>query len=285
MDNWSYDAGVTGGAIAPNTGRWTELLGSGSSSDIQYFSQHGYGGGGANVAPFAMVARARSLSTDGTYNQTVRYATGIEDLGVAPSTPLLSATINFDLMPGITVRQSDTAQDMVFNDVPAWSVSFGGTDPAPGATLGFTDHHNTSGFPVDFFHMNGNTYQSQPFAFTRRFDRVTVDLDFVTDTFDVSITKDFNTSTTDFDPGNSPIAMVTGAPFTTPISQLDAIYFRAHHDPGNGSDPAGLEKTFIDNFYIQVEAMPEPSSAAALLAIGAAMLLRRPRRQRRPTST
>src|SRR5687767_924354 len=52
-DVWSYDAGVTGGPIAPNTGRWTELLGSGVVGDVQYFSQHGYGGGGAATPPFA----------------------------------------------------------------------------------------------------------------------------------------------------------------------------------------------------------------------------------------
>src|SRR5256885_1326835 len=97
-DVWSYDAGQTGAIYTPpfyNTGRWVELSGSSQAgTDSQYLSQHGYGSGGAAVAPFALAVRAQSLSTDGTYNQHVRYAVGADDTGFSPLTPLISAKVD-----------------------------------------------------------------------------------------------------------------------------------------------------------------------------------------------
>src|SRR5438094_7528828 len=89
-DVWMYDAGQTGAPFTPpfyNTGRWAELFGSGNAAgDSQYMSQHGFGSSGANVAPFALAVRCLSPSTDGSYNQQLRYSIGADDTGVAPST-------------------------------------------------------------------------------------------------------------------------------------------------------------------------------------------------------
>ena len=106
-DVWSYDAGQTGANFAPaqyNTGRWQELFGSGNAGgDAQYISQHGVGSGGANAAPFALAVRSIAPSTDGSFDMAVRYALGVDDLGVSPTSPLQSATIAFDICRGLTV--------------------------------------------------------------------------------------------------------------------------------------------------------------------------------------
>ena len=129
-DAWSYDAGQTGVSFLPaqyNTGRWQELFGSGgANSDSQYVSQHGAGSGGPFAAPFALAVRSISPSTDGSYDMTVKYDLGVDDLGVSPTTTPQSATIAFDICPGKTWIDQ-TGFDTVFNDVPAFSLSVGGT--------------------------------------------------------------------------------------------------------------------------------------------------------------
>ena len=87
-----------------NTGRWTELFGSSFLGDSQYVSQHGVGGGGALGAPFALAVRSISPSVDGSFDMTVQYEVGADDLGFAPTIPLGSATIDFDICPGLNDR-------------------------------------------------------------------------------------------------------------------------------------------------------------------------------------
>lgn len=280
-DVWSYDAGASGATFLPaqyNTGRFTELYGSSNAgTDSQYISRHGYIGG-ANTAPFALAVRNRSLSPDGSYDMTVQYDVGADDLGVAPTTPLNSATVTFDICPGLTFLGSGGSLDSVFNDVPAFSLSFGGTDASPGVTVGFTDHDPGNANRAAFFHDDGATFNSQAVGWTGRFDRLTVDFDFVAQTFDVSFTPDSNFATTAFDPGSAPVSLVSGASMTSGVNTLEQMFFRTHTDPSIGVPGfiAGLEKSYLDNFQFNVKPVPEPSSVA-LLATGAAIGLRRRR--------
>lgn len=287
MDVWSYDAGQTGGPIAPNTGRWQELYGSGNAGgDSQYVSQHGYGVGGANLPPSALAVRTLTPSPDGSYDQTLRYTTGADDLGVSPATTLISATVSFDLCPGITTNPN-VGPDPIFNNVPAFTLSFGGTNAASGITIGFTDSDPANSYRTHFIHYNGGTYVSQPFNWSGHFDHVDVVMDLVAGTYDVSLTPDFNGATPEWDPGAIPQVMATGALVSNAFNQLDSMYFRTHTDPGNGVLTAGLEKSFLDNFSFSVQYVPEPSGALALIAgAGAAIVFRRPRcRRRGATST
>ena len=281
-DVWSYDAGQTGAVFTPpfyNTGRWQELFGSGNTlGDAQYLSQYGFGSGGAGVAPFALAVRAIAPSTDGSYNMQVRYATGADDLGISPATALLSSAVDFDICPGMTVRQSNNFPDNTFNNVPAFSLSFGGTNAAPGVTVGFTDHDPANN-KTNLLHYNGGTYVSQPFAWSGRFDHMTVQMNYVTGTFDVLVTTDANPLTAQFDPGNIPVLMVAGASFTNSTNLLDSMFFRTHTDPSDGTTIAGLEKSFLDNFRFTVTAVPEPAlGGLAALLVGAVTCTRARRR-------
>jgi len=285
QDVWSYDAGQTGASFIPsqyNTGRWVELTGSSNAgADAQYISQHGYGSGGANVAPFALAVRAIAPSTDGSFDMTVRYGVGVDDLGISPSTPLQSATIGFDICPGGTVIPG-SGFDTVFNDVPAFSLSFGGTDAAPGATIGFSDHDPGNANRARLTYIDGSTYNSQAVNWTSgRFDHLEIALDMINQTYDLTWTKDANLATKEFDAGNTPTVIASGASFTNGFSMLDFLYFRTHTDPSNGQVQAGLEKSFLDNFEFSVraETVPEPSSLllSAMAFCGGGMLVRRRR--------
>lgn len=286
-DVWSYDAGQTGALFVPsqyNTGRWVELAGSGNASgDAQYISQHGFISS-ANAPPYALAVRAISPSTDGTYDMSVRYELGVDDLGIAPSTALQSASIGFDICPGRTVIPN-TGFDTVFNDVPAFTLGFGGTNAAPGAMIGFSDHDPGNASLAEMVYFDGSTYNSQPVAWSPgRFDHIDVELDFVNQTFDLLWTKDANLSTKEFDAGNTPITIASGASFTSSISMLDYLYFRTYTDPGNGMVQAGLDKSFLDNFEFRVTAatVPEPSSIllSAMGFCGIGLLARRRKARR-----
>src|SRR5262249_49963001 len=164
------------------------------------------------------------------------------------------------ICPGLTIV-SGGGPDTVFNNTPAFSLSFGGTNTAPGATIGFTDHDPPNSNKTRFFYNNGSTTITQLMNWTGRFDHVSILLDMVANTYDVSVTADSNLSTADFDPGNLPTIVVTGASMTNPFSLLDNMYFRTITDPSNGSQIAGLEKSFLDNFSFAV-VVPEPSAIA-----------------------
>jgi PEP-CTERM motif len=275
-DVWSYDAGASGATFLPaqyNTGRFTELFGSSNAGgDSQYISRHGFVGG-ANTAPFALAIRNRTQSPDGSYDMTVQYDVGSDDLGIAPNTALQSASVTFDICPGRTFVGSGSSLDSVFNDVPAFSLSFGGTDASPGATVGFSDHDPSNLNKARFFYDDGAAYTSQAVGWTGRFDQLTIDFNFVAQTFDVSFTPDANLSTTAFDPGSPSVMLVTGAAMTSAVNTLEQMYFRTHTDPGIGVPgfEAGLEKSFVDNFRFTVKPVPEPASLA-LFSLGAAVL-------------
>ncbi len=277
-DVWSYDAGATGATFTPiqyNTGRFHELVGSSAvNTDAQYVSRHGYGGGGANSAPFAMAVRSIAPAGAPNYDMTVEYDVGIDDLGVAPTTPLASAVVAFDICPGVTWDPLAVGFDTVFNDVPAFSLSIGGTDAAPGATIGFSDSDPGNAFDTKFTHIDGTSYNSTAVPWSGHFDNVIVDFNFVSQTYDLYWTRDFNLATIEFDAGNTPVLIASGASLTTPINTLEQMYFRAHTDPGNGVATAGLEKSFLDNFQFAVQPVPEPASLT-LLAVGGLIALRR----------
>ena len=281
-DVWSYDAGQTGGPFLIsqyNTGRFQELFGSGSTSDAQYVSQHGIGSGGANMPPYALAVRADTASPDGSYDMTVKYDTGADDLGFAPTTLLSSATIDFDLCPGITQRSNSI--DPIFNDVPVFSLSFGGTSTALGATMGFTDHDSSNSNLTKIYYNDGNVFNSQSVAWSGgRFDHIQIDLDYVNQTFDLYWTKDANLTTKAFDAGNTPQLIVAGANMTSTISTIDAMYFQTHTDPSDGSELAHLSKSFLDNFEFAVKAVPEPATAHLVL-VGLGMLWATAARRRR----
>ena len=280
-DVWTYDAGQTGAPYLPanyNTGRWKELYGSSFFGDSQYVSQHGVGGS-AITAPYALAVRSASPSLDSTYNMSVEYALGTDDLGVAPTTLLQSATIDFDICPGQTFVPG-TGFDTVFNDVPAFSLGIGGTDPASGITVGFTDHDPANSFRSELMHFDGGTFNSTPVLWSgSKFDHIQLNIDFVTQTYDLLWTKDFNLATTPFDAGNTPVVIASGVNFTNAFSALDFFYFRAHTDPSDGTAIGGLEKSYLDNFQFAVtQVIPEPSSVA-LMALGAMALLGQRRRE------
>lgn len=274
-DVWSYDAGQTGALFSPaqyNTGRWKELVGDGvANSGPQYISQHGFVGS-ASSPPFALAVRSITLNPGINYDMTLSYDVGADDTGVAPNTPLQSASITFDICPGLTVKTSG-GFDTVFNNVPAFSLSFGGTDAAPGATIGFTDHNPTNN-KTRLFYYDGTSYVSQVVPWSSHFDQLRIDIDMVTQTFSLAFTPDSNPSTAQFDPGNPTTVIVSAASMTNPISTLEQMYFRAHTDPGDGVTLAGLEKSFLDNFQFTVKPIPEPTSLA-LFGLGAVVLTNR----------
>jgi PEP-CTERM motif len=271
-DVWSYDAGASGATFIPsqyNTGRFQELVGSSAvNTDAQYVSRHGYGGGGANVAPFALAVRSISPAGAPNYDMTIGYDVGIDDLGVAPTTPLASAVVAFDICPGVTWDPLAVGFDTVFNDVPAFSLSIGGTDTAPGVTIGFSDSDPGNGLDTKLTYIDNTTYNSTVVPWSGRFDNIIVDFNFITQTYDLYWTRDFNLSTIEFDTGNAPILIASGVSMTTPVNTIEQMYFRAHTDPGDGVTTAGLEKSFLDNFQFAVTPVPEPASFA-VLAVGA----------------
>lgn len=275
-DVWSYDAGQTGALFTPaqyNTGRWKELVGDGvANAGPQYASQHGFIGS-ASSPPFALAVRSITLNPGIDYDMTLSYDVGVDDTGVAPTTPLNSASITFDICPGRTVK-STGGFDTVFNDVPAFSLSFGGTDAAPGATIGFTDHDPGNFNRTNIFYDDGTTFVSQPVPWTGHFDQVTIDINLVSNTFDLTWTPDALGSTTQFDPGAPSTTIVSGAALTTPISTLEQMFFRAHTDPAAGGVLAGLEKSYLDNFQFTVKPVPEPATAA-LVGLGTLTLIKR----------
>jgi len=278
QDVWSYDAGQTGAPFVPsqyNTGRWKEIFGSSNAgTDAQYVSRHGFVSG-ANSPPFALAVRSIAPSPDNSFDMTVRYAVGADDLGISPTTPLQSASITFDICPGRTVL-STGGLDTVFNDVPAFSLSFGGTDSAPGATIGFSDHDPGMSNRPRLTYIDGTTYNSQDVLWSNHFDQLRVDIDFVNQTYDLWFTRDANLATIFFDTGNTSQLIASGASLTSPINSLDFLYFRAHTDPSNGNASAGLEKSFLDNFQFSVTPLrdhpiPEPATFVAGFA-GLALL-------------
>jgi len=280
-DVWSYDAGASGATFIPiqyNTGRFQELVGSSAANtDAQYVSRHGYGGGGANSAPFAMAVRSIAPAGAPNYDMTVEYDVGIDDLGVAPTTPLTSAIVDFDICPGVTWDPIAVNFDPVFNDVPAFSLSIGGTNAAPGVTIGFSDSDPGNSFDTKLTHIDNTSYNSTVVPWSGRFDHVRVDFNFVSQTYDLYWTLDFNLGTIEFDAGNTPVLIASGASLTTPVNTIEQMYFRAHTDPGDGVATAGLEKSFLDNFQFAVQPIPEPTSLA-LLGMGLGVLSQRKRR-------
>jgi hypothetical protein len=104
-------------------------------------------------------------------------------------------------------------------------------------------------------------------------------MNYLTSTFDVFLTADANPLTAQFDPGNAPQLFIAGASFTNATNLLDAMFFRTHTDPSDGTTIAGLEKSFLDNFHFTVTAVPEPASLglAALALPGLARGRRRDR--------
>jgi len=281
-DNWTYDAGQTGGSFLPaqyNTGRWKELFGSSFLGDSQYVSQHGVGGGGALSAPFALAVRAASPSLDGSYDMTVQYSLGADDLGVAPTTTLNSATIDFDICPGLTFIPG-MGIDTVFNGTPAFSLNMGGTSTAPGVMIGFTDHDPGNFNRTELYHMDGGTFNSTQVAWSgNKFDHIQVVMDFVAQTYDLLWTKDANLATTAFDAGNAPVPIASGASFSSPITTLEEFYFQTHTDFSTGGGViGGLEKSYLDNFNFSVSTIPEPGSLA-LAAISSLVLLGMKRRR------
>jgi hypothetical protein len=282
-DVWSYDAGASGATFIPiqyNTGRFHELVGSSLVNlDAQYVSRHGYGGGGANSAPFAMAVRSIAPAGAPNFDMTVEYDVGSDDLGVAPTTPLSSATVDFDICPGVTWDPVAVNFDPVFNDVPAFSLSIGGTDAAPGVTIGFSDSDPNQTYATNLTHIDNTSYNSTVVPWSGHFDHVRVEVDFVSQTYDLYWTQDFNLGTIEFDTGNAPVLIASAASMTTPINTIEQMYFRAHTDPGNGVSTSGLEKSFLDNFQFSVQPVPEPASAWLVLCGTTLILGRRVRRQ------
>jgi hypothetical protein len=266
-DNWAYDAGQTGGSFLPsqyNTGRWQELFGSSLVGDSQYVSQHGIGSGGALGAPFALAVRSISPSSDGSYDMTVQYSMGADDLGVAPTTPLNSAVIDFDICPGLTIIPG-VGVDPIFNNLPAFSLHVGGTSSSPGVTVGFSDQDPSNANQTRLFHRNGGAYNTTVVPWSgSRFDHIQIVMDFGTQTYDLYWTKDANLTTNAFDAGNVPVLITSSAAFSNSISVLDELYFETHTDPSDGTAIAGLEKSFLDNFSWSVTPIPEPASATML---------------------
>ena len=282
-DVWSYDAGQTGASFLPsqyNTGRWVELLGSSSTGDAQYGSQHGTSSAGANSPPFALAIRAVSETSPSSFDMSLQYAVGSDDIGIAPTTPLLSATIDFDICPGLTVL-STGGLDTMFNDVPAFSFSVGGTDSAPGLTIGFSDHDPGNTNKAELFHIDGATYNSQPVNWTfARFDHIQLVIDFVNQQYDLFWTKDANGTTTEFDAGNTPVLIASNVAMSNAVSTMDSFYFRAHTDPSTIDNSfAGLEKSYVDNFQFSVTPVPEPASAGLLALAAGAVFTCTPRKR------
>src|SRR5206468_4286198 len=104
----------------------------------------------------------------------------------------ISAQIDFDICPGVTVIPSTGFADSTFNNVPAFSMSFGGTNTSPGVTVGFSDSDPGNSYKTNFMYSNGGSTISQPMNWSGHFDHMSVLLNMVTNTYDVSVTRDFN---------------------------------------------------------------------------------------------
>jgi hypothetical protein len=237
---WSFD----GGALGSN-----------------YVAQHGYNAGFALNEPFALVVRNDSPA--GNYRFSYNFVPG--DLaGLNPaSIPSAKLTIGFDVCSTVA-QNSSTA-----NNVPMMTMKFGGTVASPGLTLGFSDsnylmYSNGAGVLNQFtgYQLNQSSW-----------DRVTLVMDFGTDTYDLMVspmTGNGITGSNTYTPTTT-YNVVSGMSFTNSLSSMQKLYFETFTDPEDG---LGWQKMFLDHF---TAAVPEPASAS-LLTMAAAGLLRFRRR-------
>ena len=239
---WSFD----GGAIGNN-----------------YVAQHGYNAGFALNTPFALVVRNDSPA--GNY----RFSYNFEPADLAgqnpASLPAAKVAISFDVCSTVA-QNSQTA-----NGAPMMTMKFGGTAASPGVTLGFSDSNklmwsNGAGVLTEFpgYTLNGSGW-----------DRVTLQMDFATDLYDLKVeqmTGSGITGSNTYTPINT-FNVVSGMSFTNPLGSMPKLFFETFTDPEDG---LGWHKMFLDNF--RATATPEPSAFALALTGLAALRRRRPRR-------
>ena len=130
---WTYNSlwSLDGGTIGSN-----------------YVAQHGYGSGGALTPPWALVVRNDSAAD----NYQFSYDFVSADLGGWNPASLGSATLTLEFDVCSTVGQNSQTAD----NVPMLTMAFGGTQPAPGLTIGFNDSNrlmwsNSSGTLQDLY--------------------------------------------------------------------------------------------------------------------------------------
>jgi hypothetical protein len=229
-----------------------------------YVAQHGYNAGFALTEPFALVIRNDSAPAN------YRFHYDFQPVDVAGFNPAnLNNTIlalTFDVCSTV-FQNSQTA-----NNAPMVTMKFGGTAVNPGMTLAFSDsnqlmYSNGAGNLIPF-----NGYTLNGFGW----DRVTLKLNFMTDTYDLSIdqmTGNGITGSSTYTPINN-FSVVTGMPFTNALTDMQQLYFETFTDPEDGG---GWHKMFLDNFTSMNMGIPEPATGLMLLlgGIGAASALRR----------
>lgn len=226
-----------------------------------YVAQHGYNAGFAMTTPFALVVRNDNPAS----NYRFSYDFQPVDLGGLNPASLGSARIAIAFDVCSTVAQnSQTA-----NGAAMMTMRFGGSATAPGVSLGFSDANklmfsNAAGVLTEFtgYTLNGSGW-----------DRVTLELDFASDTYDLSVasmTGNGISGSSTYTPVTT-YSVVTGMPFTNALASMTKLRFETFTDPEDGM---GWHKMFLDNFT--ASAVPEPT-AAGLAAVAALGLPRRRR--------
>jgi hypothetical protein len=229
-----------------------------------YVAQHGYNAGFAFGEPFALVIRNDSAPANYRFHYDFQ---PVDVAGLNPANLNNSVlALTFDVCSTV-FQNSQTA-----NNSPMVTMKFGGTAVNPGMTLAFSDsnqlmYSNGAGNLIPFtgYTLNGSGW-----------DRVTLKLNFMTDTYDLSIdqmTGNGITGSSTYTPINN-FSVVTGMPFTNALTDMQQLFFETFTDPEDGG---GWHKMFLDNFTSMNMGVPEPAAGLMLLlgCIGVVSLRRR----------
>lgn len=233
----------------------------GGSQGSNYVAQHGYGSGFAFNSPYGMVVRNDSPGSNFRFS----YQFIASDLGgVNPSNVSgQSITIGWDLM-GQWNQFSFNA-----NQAPKMAMAFGGTRSSPALTVAISDSNKL--MYSDAFN---NLIESNAYTIGGGWSRVSLTMDFVNSTYDLSISSmtgnSQNASNTWTIVNTYPV--VTGAPMVNSVSSLNTLWWEVFTDPENNE---GFSKTFVDHFTSR--AVPAPGSTLALAGAGLALSRRRRR--------
>lgn len=246
-------------AITPNTGLWTAISG---GSGLAYATGHSFfdrqfvnsGLGSPNDQGLVITTHDQGW---GGPAQRYKYSVDSQDLGGVspPSTAGTKVTVSFWTKGGLPGDPAGV------NGVPLGyfgnSVEFADSSGNIGFRVGLT--YTSGGNAVTFW--NGSSMFVSPLVhFGSKYDQWTVTLDLATQTVSADY---FNFAL------NTTTNAVSGVPLMTPMSDYSTMYFQSSPGVNNQKNWA------VDDFAFR--AVPAPSAAAGLIALGGVVLRRRRR--------